>query len=141
MEKDEITEMLGNEIASLLEKLGELDPGTPEHESVTKDLERLYRLRTEEMKVIGEIENQREKIEVERISNENRINADIDYNTEKIMEDRRQHKVETIANAAETGVKILCAIGLGILGFMYEEHGSLRSPTRKVLADTFRPKL
>lgn len=141
MEKDEIMEMLDNEIEALINKLGELEPGSNEHESVTKDLERLYRLRIDETKVLGEIETQREKTEVDRISNINKVNADIANNEERIDEEKRQHRIDTIARIGETGGKALLAILLGIMGYMFEEHGTLRSPTFRNIRDTFKPKL
>lgn len=141
VEKDSISEMLDNEIEALLNELGETEPGTEKHESLVKDLERLYRLRVEETKVVGEIENQREKIEVDRVTNEHKIDAEIDISTDKIVEERRQHKIDKIFTACEIGSKITCAIGLGVLGFMFEEHGHLVSPTFKNLRETFKPRL
>lgn len=141
MKNDEIFKKLNDEIERLLNKLNEMTPGTQEYDEVEKSLDRLYRLRTEEMKVVGDIGVQREKNEVERAINEARINADIDNNADRIVEDRRQHKIDKIVSVSETGAKIVGLLVVGIFGFMFEEHGRLVSPTFKNLRDTFRPKL
>lgn len=138
---DENKKMLDETITKLFNKLKELEPGTETYEAVAKNLDRLYRLRNDEMKIVGELENQRVKIENERVANDRRLDIDLETNVDKIREDRRQHKSDKIFNAVEFGAKILFTAGLGILGYMFEEHGHLCSPTRKTLEATFRPKL
>lgn len=49
----EIEELLEEEIRAQLEKLSSLNSGTPEHSAATADLERLYKLK------IQEVENER----------------------------------------------------------------------------------
>ena len=183
--KDEIMKKLDAQIDELLVKLKSLTPGTDEYEAVSRNLDRLYSLRIKETQVVGDIETQRmrmeidkdirnkeietnqsirnkeietnqsiqnkkidvdadiqnKKMETDRAINENRVNADIDNNAEKIIEERRQHKTDKIWNGVEFGVKAVLTVGLGILGYMFETHGHLCSPTRKNLEQTFKPKL
>jgi len=140
MKKDEIMEMLDNEIEALINELGETEPGTEKHESITKDLERLYKLRIEETKVVEDAEIQREKIDIDRDVSEYKAQIDVDINTDKLAEERRQHKIDKIFNGCEIGAHMALYALLVWCGFRFEEHGTFTSPTFKNIWRGIRSK-
>lgn len=141
IERDENRNKLESVINSLLTKLESMEPGTEEYAAVNKELERLYKLRTEETKVVESINNEREKIDNESILEEYKMNNETDNLREKLEAEAKQRKLDRIFDKVEAGVKVTCLVGLSILGFIFEEHGCLRSPTFKNLQNTFKPKL
>ena len=141
IERDENRNKLESVINSLLTKLESMEPGTEEYAAVNKELERLYKLRTEETKVVESINNEREKIDNESILEEYKMNNETDNLREKLEAEAKQRKWDRIGNRIEFGVKAGLTLLLGVFGYMYEEHGRMVSFTRKNLENTFRPKL
>jgi hypothetical protein len=59
---DETMELLGEEIKSQIENLGDLEPGSEEHSKAVESLSKLYKLKIEESKNEAElIEKQKEE--------------------------------------------------------------------------------
>ena len=141
IEREENRNKLESVINSLLTKLESMEPGTEEYAAVNKELERLYKLRTEETKVVESINNEREKIDNESILEEYKMNNETDNLREKLEAEAKERKRDRIGARIEFGVKAGLTLLLGVLGYMYEEHGRMVSLTRKNLENTFRPKL
>lgn len=124
-EKQNVSEMLNDEIADLFEALQELEAGTEEYNKVINDLNTLYRLRNDE-----------NKIEYE---------ADENYNR-RVMEDKASEREETVREQQREDTKWdrWIKIGLGVLGvvvplgfynswykrgYYFEENGAQMSTT------------
>lgn len=124
-EKQNVSEMLNDEIADLFKALQELEAGTEEYNKVINDLNTLYRLRNDE-----------NKIEYE---------ADENYNR-RVMEDKASEREETVREQQREDTKWdrWIKIGLGVLGvvvplgfynswykrgYYFEENGAQMSTT------------
>lgn len=117
--------MLNEEIASLIDKIGTLEPGTQEHSAAVASLERLYKLETDTKRVKNEVENGERE--------------------EKFRRDQLKH--DTISRNVKTGVEFfaaatafIAAMWYGVKGFKFEETGTYCSGTFKNAFGLFRPK-
>lgn len=129
---NEIEDMLDEEIASGFTKIKEMTPGTNEHTTAVQALERLYKLRQED------IAKNREFME----------------KSERSVDDEREREVkhkQMIWERIRDGLDIAVKVGAFVVpalvycvymdrGYKFEETGTYTSPTMKGLMSWYKPK-
>ena len=150
---DKNFELLNDEIASLLENLNETEAGSDEYLGILKDLEPLYKLRLEEIKMMNartdndgrrdlesSIRFKELEIKEEQLTHEIE-SCDIERRTKN-----RQSNIQTIKDCAKMGIEI-AGIVLPLMfyaswmqqGLEFEKTGSFTSSTFKGLFQKFKP--
>ena len=124
---DEVRDLLVDELKTEIEKLSTLKPGSNEHKAAVESIEKLYKLNIEETK------NEREFME--------KCDRDLEKERDWKLKNA-QLKAQKWDLVAKYGLQVLTfAGGLAYYaywltkGFKFEEEGTWRSPTNKMLKD------
>ena len=117
METEErtIQDLLTNEIADKIEKLGSIEPGTEKHSRLCDDISKLYRLQIENYKVECEIFNQSQRIENDKARDEAELAL------KKLQIERESSRFGKIK--PDTVLSLSAIVGLTIGTCIYESKG------------------
>ncbi len=125
---EENKRLLDEELKAIITQLSSLDPTNQEYAVVVENYTKLYKLKLEEDKIANEHLENIEKMEV-----------DEDYKAAQLAETVKDRKTKFVISAAEVVLPIVFYSVWMVLGFKFEEHGSLTSQVFKGLHSRFRP--
>jgi len=132
---EEIRDLLGGEIKSQIESLSDMETGSKEKSAAIDDLAKLYRLRLEENKNEGELDEKQSC----RFTEDNHFDDELDLKKAQLREDIRDRYFRVGIAAAEIVLPLLFYASWIRKGFRFEQTGTFTSTTFRGLFNKFRP--
>lgn len=157
----EIKTLLDAEIRRELEALGNLEPGTAEHSNAIATVDRLYKLRIDELKIEEESLKNYSKLEADKGQNERdaaikekeldlkerQIDNECTFRDSDEQSKKEQSRWENVRFLVGTGVQVGLAVGGWIAysvwyhkGLKFEETGTIGNGMVKNLQSKMFPK-
>lgn len=133
---DEIKDLLGEEIKKEINNLSSLDDATEKKSKAIDDIAKLYRLKLEETKIEAELEDNRNRHELEKMAKDD----------ERTSREEQRKKIN-LDRVVDVGLQVLTVVGGWIAydvwhrrGLKFEETGSVTSPFTRNLMTKMLPK-
>lgn len=133
---DEIKDLLGDEIKKEINNLSSLDDATEKKSKAIDDIAKLYRLKLEETKIEAELEDNRNRHELEKMAKDD----------ERTSREEQRKKIN-LDRVVDVGLQVLTVVGGWIAydvwhrrGLKFEETGSVTSPFTRNLMTKMLPK-
>lgn len=153
MKKEEIKELLDEEIANEIKDLSQFNSGTEEKSQAVNDLAVLYKLKIEETKVGMDFDEKRERRKMDKdihlkdgafkeqqIYNDNRVHENDDrIKRDQLAEQVKDRYMRLGIAAAEIILPLIFYSVWMKRGFKFEEEGTYTSTTFKGLFNKFKP--
>lgn len=133
--EDEIRELLGEEIKSQIKSLSDMEAGSREKSEAIDDLAKLYRLRIEETKNEGELDERQSQ----RFIEDNHFDDEMHLKRRQIKEDVKDRYFRVGIAAAEIVLPLIFYGRWMNKGFKFEKDGTFTSTTFRGLFSKFRP--
>lgn len=132
---DENTKLLNEEIRQRIESLGDFEPGSEEEVKAVENLNKLYKLRIEEIKAQNEDDERYARRSMDKEAQEREAET-------KLIE-MKEHRIERYVRYGLEGAAIVLPLifyGTWMKrGFKFEEEGTFTSTTFRGLFSKFRP--
>lgn len=133
---ESIKAMLSEEIASEIESISQMLPGSDEHAAAVEDLVKLYKLGIEEAKIELDTDEKRRR----RVMDKEHHNADNELEQRQLEERVKDRYFRFGAEVAGIVLPLAFYAFWMNRGFKFEETGTFTSKTFKDLIGCFKPK-
>lgn len=141
-----LEQMLGNEIADLIDKLAEVEPGSKEHTAIVKDISELYQSLTKGVECGYKVEEANAHLEAEKERYEKEREAQTKKDEAEAAKAKKEAFWDKVFKGIDVGVKVLgIVLPLGLYaawldkGFEFEEKGSFTSSTFRGFFGKLKP--